>query len=171
MGRAIDSERIQQGNKKSSSSKPVKLTLLAIQLCRVHRLAQHLDRQPTRLLEIAILLVVLLQQTLRRRVIRPYACRPPSAVVPTRIAVVELKLPLRVVAGVDERDAKGPQATVLRVSLLQVAQAAHELLAGDLLVVDEQVALCGLARIVDEDVGVGGQAGDGADHVAVWDQG
>ena len=71
-----------------------------------------------------------------------------------------------VVAGVDERDAKRPQPAVLRVALLQVAQPAHQLLARNLVVVGEQVALRGLAGEVDEDVGVGGHAGDGADHVA-----
>ena len=77
-----------------------------------------------------------------------------------------------VVPGVDERDAEGPQAAVLRVALLEVAQPAHELLAGYVFVVGEQVALRGLAGVVDEDVGVGGHASDSTYHVAgdgqVW---
>ena len=80
--------------------------------------------------------------------------------------MVELELSLRVVAGVDEGDAEGAETAVLRVALLEIAQAPHELLAGDLGVVGEEVALGGLAGVVDEDVGVGGHAGYRADHVA-----
>ncbi len=58
---------------------------------------------------------------------------------------------------------------MLRVALLQVTQAAHELLAGDVFVVGEEVLLGGLASVVDEDVGVGGHACDGTDHVVVED--
>lgn len=56
---------------------------------------------------------------------------------------------------------------MLRVALLEVAEATHELLARDVGAVREQVTLRRLARVVDEDVGVGDHAGDGADHVAV----
>ena len=56
---------------------------------------------------------------------------------------------------------------VLSVALFEVAEAADELFAGDFGGVGEEVALGGLAGVVDEDVGVGRHAGDGADHVAV----
>lgn len=80
--------------------------------------------------------------------------------------MVELELALVVVSGVDEADTERSQTTVLGVALLEVAQTSHQLLAGDLLVVGQEVALCGLAGVVDEDVGVGGHACYCADHVA-----
>ena len=55
----------------------------------------------------------------------------------------------------------------MRIPLFQVAQAADELFAGDLFVVGEEVALGGLAGVVDEDVGVGSHTSDGADHITV----
>ena len=45
------------------------------------------------------------------------------------------------------------------------------MLAGDVVVVGEEEALRGLTSVVDEDVGVRGHAGDGADHVAVGGRG
>ena len=56
---------------------------------------------------------------------------------------------------------------MLRVALFEIAEAPDELLAGDVVVVGEEEALGGLAGVVDEDVGVGRHAGDGADHVAI----
>jgi hypothetical protein len=143
------------------------LDLLRRKLCRIHRLAQHLDRQLARLLEVAVFVVVLLQQTLRRSVVGAHACRLPATVVSGRVGLVELELPLVVPTSVDERDTEGSETTVLRVALLQIAQAAHELLAGNVGVVGEEVLLGGLAGVVDEDVGVGGHASDGGDHVAI----
>ena len=55
---------------------------------------------------------------------------------------------------------------MLRVTLLQIAQAADKLFARNLLVVGEEVVLSGGASVVDEDVGIGGHSGDGTDHVA-----
>ena len=98
-----------------------KLNLLAAQLRRVHRLAQHLHRQPTRLLQVALLLVVLLEQRLGAGVVGADAGRLPAAVVAARVALVQLELALVVVAGVDEGDAEGAEAAVLRVALLEVA--------------------------------------------------
>ena len=142
------------------------LDLLRRKLCGIHRLAQHLDRQLARLLQVAVLVVVLFQQTLRRSVVGAHACSLPAAVVAGGVGLVELELPLVVPAGIDERNTEGSETTVLRVALLQIAQAAHELLAGDVGVVGEEVALGGLAGVVDEDVGVGGHAGYGGDHFA-----
>ena len=144
-----------------------KLNLLTRQLGAIHRLTQHLDRQLTRLLQTALLVVVLLQQTLRAGVVRADARGFPAAVVSGGVGLVELEVALVVPAGVEEGDAERTQATVLGVALLEVAEAAHELFAGDVGIVGEQVALRGLASVVDEDVGVGGHACDGADHVAV----
>lgn len=60
---------------------------------------------------------------------------------------------------------------MLRVPLLEIAQAAHELLARNVGVVGQEVSLSGLTGVVDEDVGVGCETGDCADHVAViYDQ-
>jgi hypothetical protein len=142
-------------------------TLLAAELGRVHGLAEHLDCKPTGLLEVALLLVVLLQQALRRGVVCPDTSCLPATIVATGVALVELELALGVPARVDEGHTKRPETSVLRVSLLEIAQAAHELLAGNVFVVGEEVALGGLAGVVDEDVGIGRHASDGADHVAI----
>lgn len=55
---------------------------------------------------------------------------------------------------------------MLGVSLLEIAQAADQLFAGNVLVVGEEVLLGSLAGVVDEDVGVGGHACYCANHVA-----
>ena len=72
-----------------------------------------------------------------------------------------------VVASVDKGDTEGSEPSVLGVALLEVTEATDELFTGDFFVVGEEVALSGLTGVVDEDVGVGGHASDGADHVAV----
>jgi hypothetical protein len=141
-------------------------TLLAAELGGVHGLAEHLDCEPTRLFQVALLLVVLLQQALGRGIVCTDACRLPAAVVATGVALVELELSLGVPSGVDEGHAKGPQTAVLRISLLEIAKLAHELLAGHVFVVGEEVALGGLTGVVDEDVGIGGHTRYSADHVA-----
>lgn len=68
--------------------------------------------------------------------------------------------------GVDERDAKRPQTTVLGVPLLQIAYPADQLFTRDVLIVGQQVSLGSLAGVIDEDVGVGGHARNRTDHVA-----
>ena len=55
---------------------------------------------------------------------------------------------------------------MLRVALLQIAEAAHELLTGNVGVVGEEVLLGGLTGVVDKDVGVSGHTCYGGDHVA-----
>lgn len=62
---------------------------------------------------------------------------------------------------IEKGDAKGPQAAVLRVAVLIVAQERNELLHGLLLAVGQAVALRSQARILNEDVGVRGEACDG----------
>jgi hypothetical protein len=94
--------------------------------------------------------------------------------------VVQLEAVVRVVARIQERHAERAQActastahrgrgarrtAVLRVALLEVAHARDELLNGDVLRVREQVLLRGRARVVDERVGVRGEARDAADDV------
>lgn len=142
-------------------------TLLTTQLGRVHRLAEHLDRNPARLVQSTVLLVVLLQQTRRTRVVGTDTRGLPAAVVARRVGLVELELALGVPAGVDEGDSERAQTTVLCVALLQVAQPPDQLLAGNVLVVGQEVALGGLAGIVDEDIGVGVHSCYSADHVAM----
>lgn len=56
---------------------------------------------------------------------------------------------------------------MLCVSLLQIAEATDELLAGDVFVISEEVSLSGLAGVVDENVGVGSHSCHGTDHVAL----
>lgn len=69
-------------------------------------------------------------------------------------------------ARIDERNTKRTQASVLRVSLLEIAETAHELFARDVGVVSQEISLGGLSGVVDQDVGVGGHACYCADHVA-----
>lgn len=142
-------------------------TLLTAQLGGIHSLAKHLDGHPTCLLQTAVLLVVLLEQALGTRIVGADTGGLPTAIVARGVAEVELELALGVPAGVDERYSEGPETSVLGVALLEIAQAADELLAGYVLVVGQQVALGVLAGEVDEDVGIGRHAGYGADHVVV----
>lgn len=144
----------------------MKHTLLTAEVCRIHGLAQDLDGQTASLSQRALVVVVLLEQTLGTGVVGADAGGLPAAVVATGVALVELELTLVVVSGVDERDTKGTETTVLSVTLLEIAQATDELLAGDLLVVGQEVVLGGGAGVVDENVGVGRHSSDGADHVA-----
>lgn len=74
---------------------------------------------------------------------------------------------MRIITSVDEGDAERPQTTVLSVSLFQIAKTADELLARDVFIVGEEIALGGLTGVVYEDVSIGGHACYGADHVAV----
>lgn len=143
------------------------LTLLTAQLGGIHRLAQNLDSHGTGLFQGAILLVILLQQALGAGIVCSGAGGLPAAVVARGVAEVQLELAARVPAGIDEGDAKGAKTAVLRVSLLQVAQSSNELLAGNVFVVGEKVSLGGLSGVVDENVGIGRHAGNGADHVTV----
>lgn len=101
------------------------LTLLGAQLCRVHGLAQHLDGHGARLLEGAVLLVILLQQALGARIVGARTGGLPAAVVARGVAEVELELALGVPAGVDEGNAKGTETAVLCVALLEIAETAH----------------------------------------------
>jgi len=142
------------------------LTLVTAQLRRVHGFAQHFDSQVARLLERAVLLVVLLEQALGARVVGARTSRLPPAIVSRGVAQIQLELTLRVPTGVDERDAKGPQTTVLCVALLQIAQPPHQLLTRNVFVVGQQVPLGNLPCEVDQDVGIGCHAGHSADHVA-----
>lgn len=55
---------------------------------------------------------------------------------------------------------------MLCVALLQIAQTTDQLFAWNVFVVGKEIALGGLSSVVDENVGVGGHASDGTDHVA-----
>lgn len=145
------------------------LDLLAGQLRAIHCFRQHLDSQLARLIEGAVLVVVLLEQRLCTCTIRPDTGGLPAGVVAAGVRLVELEVALVVPAGIDEGNTKGAQTTMLRVALLEIAQTAHELLAGNVGIVGEQVALRSLARVVDENVGISGHARDSGDHVVVED--
>lgn len=142
-----------------------KLTLLTAQLCGVHSLAQHLDSHSTGLLQIAILLVILLEETLRTCVVCSNARRFPASVISTGVALVQLELTEVVVSGVDEGDTERTETSVLGISLLQITQPADKLFTWNVFVVREEVALGVLAGIVDENVGIGVHTRNGADHV------
>ena len=85
----------------------------------------------------------MLEQTLSAGIVGTDTGGLPTAVVATGVALVELELALVVVTGVDERDTERTETTMLRVTLLQIAQAADELFTGDFLVVGEEVVLGG----------------------------
>jgi hypothetical protein len=63
--------------------------------------------------------------------------------------------------GEQKRDAERTQTAILRVPLLDVAHAHDELLDRNRLLVAKRVALRLEARRIDENVGVGRDAGDG----------
>jgi hypothetical protein len=98
-----------------------KLTLFTAQLGRVHSFAQDFHGQSTGFLQVTFLFVVLFQQRLCTGIVGADAGGFPATIVTAGVALVKLELSLRVVAGVDEGDAKGSETTVLSVSLLQVA--------------------------------------------------
>ncbi len=75
-----------------------------------------LTAMPQALLQRAVFLVVLLQQALRAGVVGSCAGCLPAAVVARGVAQIQLELALGVPAGVDEGDAKRPQAAVLGCS-------------------------------------------------------
>ena len=93
-------------------------------------------------------------------------CFPPP-IVSTRIALVELKAAVFVPPGVQHGNAKRSHATELGVALFGVTDASDQLIHGDWFLVLEEVALGLEAAGVDEDVGVGGDAGDGTGDVIV----
>lgn len=142
------------------------LTFLAPQRRTIHRLAHRPHNKPNCLLHRDIVLILLLQQTLRGPVIRAHTRRLPSAVVPARIGVVQLELVMRVPAGVENRDAEGTETTILGVSLFEIAQALSEEFDGDGFVVGEEVALRGLSGVVDQRVGIGGQTSDATQDIS-----
>lgn len=146
-----------------------RLTLLTAQLRRIHCLAQDLDSHGTGLLQSRILLVVLLEQALCAGIVGADAGGLPASVVSTRVALVQLELAQVVPSGVDEGYTERAETTVLGITLLQVTQSAHKLLARNVFVVGEEVALGILTCVVDEDVGIGVHTSDGADHVTVID--
>lgn len=143
------------------------LTLLTAELRRVHRLAQNLDSHGTSLLQSGILLVILFEQALGAGIVGTNAGRLPPAVVSTRVALVQLELAEVIPPSVDERYTERTETTVLGIPLLQVTQPAHKLLAGNVFVVGEEVALGVLTSVVDQDVGIGVHASHCADHVTV----
>lgn len=143
------------------------LTLLTAQLRRVHGLAQNLDSHSTSLLQSGVFLVVLLEQALGAGIVGTNAGCLPPAVVSTRIALVQLELAEVIPPSIDERYTERTETTVLGIPLLQITQSAHKLLAGNVFVVSEEVALGVLTSVIDQDVSIGVHASHCADHVTV----
>lgn len=77
-------------------------TFLAAQLCRVHGLAEYLDRHAACLLQRAVLLVILLQKTLCARIVGTRAGCLPATIVSGGVAEIELELPPGIPASIDE---------------------------------------------------------------------
>jgi hypothetical protein len=111
----------------------------------------------------------LLEQALGAGIVGPHARRLPAAVVARWVAEVELELTLGIPTGIDEGDAERPQTTMLGIALLQVTDPPHKLLAWNVFIVGQKVFLGCLAGVIDQNVGVGYHAGNGANHVVVKD--
>mmetsp|Transcript_13115 Transcript_13115/g.32744 ORF Transcript_13115/g.32744 Transcript_13115/m.32744 type:complete len:244 (-) Transcript_13115:87-818(-) len=135
---------------------------------RVARLRQHLDGELEGVVKRdRVGLVLLLHEALRRYRVGADGGGLPASVVAGGVGGVELEPPGLVPSRVQERHAKRPQATVLRVELLLIAQPLHELLDGLRLLIAEHVPLRVQPRLVDQDVRVRGDPRDGARHVVV----
>uniref|UniRef100_A0A6B0V6F0 Putative secreted protein n=1 Tax=Ixodes ricinus TaxID=34613 RepID=A0A6B0V6F0_IXORI len=144
------------------------LQFVGRQLGHVQRLAEHLDGQGEGVLERRlVLLVLLLEDGDCGRAVVPDARRLPAAVVAARVRLVQLVAVVLVPSHVQDGDAEGPFPAVLSVRLLEVAQPAHQALAGDRLAVLQQVPLGDLTQLVGQHVGVRGDASHAARHVVV----
>jgi hypothetical protein len=86
-----------------------RLTFLTSQSRTVHRLAHRPQHQPNGVFHLDVVFVLLLQQTLSRAVVCSYTRRLPARVIPRWVGVVQLEVVVRVVAGVEEGDAKGAE--------------------------------------------------------------
>ncbi len=91
----------------------------------------------------------------------------PATVVARRIRLVQLEPVLMVPASVEQRDPERSFATVLGVSLFDVAEPWDELLARDRFTVLQQVALGNDSQLVGQHVSVRRDAGHAAHHVCV----
>lgn len=96
-------------------------TLFAVQRRAVHSLAHRPEHKANRILDLNIVFILLLQQALRRAVVRAYTRRLPAAIVARGVRVVQLELVVWVVAGIEKGNTEGAQTTELRVALLHVA--------------------------------------------------
>lgn len=145
------------------------LELLRRKGSRVHRLRHNLNGQPQGAVKVNIILILRLKDAIRSSGVAADRRRAPPAEIARRIALIQLEAVVPVPSGEEEADAERPEAAPLRVRLLGVADELEEVLNGDGLVVGVGVALGGEARLVDEDVRVGGDAGHGAGNVGVDD--
>lgn len=91
----------------------------------------------------------------------------PGAEVARGVGAVELEAADFVEAGVHEGDAEGPAAAELGVGVLVVAQVLHEFLHVEGFPVGVEVALALESAVVNQEVGVGHNTGDGDDDVVV----
>jgi len=80
----------------------VERTLLAAKVCGIHSLAQDLDGQTAGFSQRALVIVVLLEQTLSAGIVGTDTGGLPTAVVATGVALVKLELALVIVTSVDE---------------------------------------------------------------------
>jgi len=94
------------------------------------------------------------------------ARRLPGSVVSRRVRLVQLESIVSVPPCIDEGDSEGPEASVLSVALLQIADLLDQLLHGDGLLIRQRVPLCGQPGVVDEDVGVSSDSSDAGGNVS-----
>lgn len=90
----------------------------------------------------------------------------PASIVPTWIALIELETKVGIPAHVKEGYPKGALSSKLGVPLLQVTELHDQLLHRDVLLVPVDVSLGDDAQLVDENVGICGDARHTAGNVA-----
>mmetsp|Transcript_18571 Transcript_18571/g.37742 ORF Transcript_18571/g.37742 Transcript_18571/m.37742 type:complete len:225 (+) Transcript_18571:176-850(+) len=133
----------------------------------VHALVEHLDRQLDHVLELHVVLVLLLEDRLRRLVVCADCRGFPAAVVARRVALVQLETKVLVPARPQKRYAERPQPSKLSVSLLSVTDVDDELLDRNGLLICQGVALGSQTCVVDQDVGIGGDSRHSAGQMVI----
>ena len=131
------------------------LEFLSIWLRHVHRFAQHLGSQDSRLLESQVLTVVILKSADCIHTVLARSMGLPGCIVARWVRAVELEALDGVVASVHERDAKGSAASVEGVYMLLICEVANELLDVDRLTLAIDVSLSMKAAHVNQHVCIG----------------
>mmetsp|Transcript_73292 Transcript_73292/g.164685 ORF Transcript_73292/g.164685 Transcript_73292/m.164685 type:complete len:251 (+) Transcript_73292:67-819(+) len=133
----------------------------------VHRFHEHLRSQLKSLLRLQAWLPILPHDLLRGVVVNANRICLPTAEIPGWVRVVELEALRIVVAGDKEGHAEGTQAAKLSVALLEVADGCDQLLNWHGLAIGVNILGSAQAELVDQDVRIRGDAGNGTKHVGV----
>ncbi len=93
----------------------------------------------------------------------------PTIEIATGIAVIDLIAVVLIPSGKEEGDTEGSEATHLGVGVFVCANLTDEFFHGLGLVVLVQVVLGVLSGLLEEDVGIGSETGNGTDDMVVND--